>query len=996
MSTTQPNTYWRSLNELAKNDEYRQFMEREFPENASELTDGFSRRNFLQIMGASIALAGFAACRKPVQKIVPYSRMPENVIPGNPLFYATAMPLAGSLTGLVVETHEGRPTKVEGNDLHPDSLGGTNILHQASTLDLYDPDRSRGILQGGEPRTAEDFAAFCASTFTRDKRVAFLSEASSSQTLARLKQQVSGRFVASVWVTYEPTGEENVLLGTSMAFGSKLRPIHHYDKASVIASFGDDFLAPGPDSVRAAKQFAKGRRVMSTDDGMNRLYVVETNYTLTGSNAEHRLRVKESEIAQVLFAVAAAVGADGFNGYANAFTGHEDVRRLATDLRNAGGAAVVTAGPDQPAIVHAAVAAINMAIGAVGTGVTYAALPFADASDQNAAFRTLAADLAAGRYDALVMLGTNPVYTAPADLGFKTALASVPAVIHLSSHVDETSAALPSNGWHVNRAHFLETWGDGLSHTGAASVIQPMIQPLFGGLSDIEVLNLILTGQRVSGHELVKQTWAGRDWTRILHDGLQAGTAFGTETVRIAATSATRIRIAADATPTTSGLELAFKADPKLLDGRYANNGWLQELPDTITKITWDNVALMSPATAAGFGVEFPRASILRKPSDEEPMVSITANGQTLELPIWVVPGHADHAITVYAGYGRTHSGRVGNGQGVDVTPLRSSVNPLFTTATVTRISRTYPIASTQDHHSMEGRPFIRETSLDGYRAKPDFAAVMVKVPGPIDENGQAISLFNELTFPDHEPQWGMTIDLNACTGCGVCTIACQAENNIPVIGKKEVKRGREMHWIRVDRYFSGDVDGSPQVVHQPIPCMQCELAPCEQVCPVAATTHSDDGLNQMTYNRCIGTRYCANNCPFKVRRFNFFNYPKTWLTEGDDPEVVQMAMNPDVTIRFRGVMEKCTYCVQRLNRAKIQTKRETGNSRKPADGTVRTACQQACPSDAIYFGDVSDAASVVSGTKRNERNYLLLEELNIRPRTSYLAKLRNPNDATA
>ena len=993
MSTT-PNTYWRSLNELAQNDEYRQFVEREFPENASELTDGYSRRNFLQIMGASIALAGFTACRKPIQKIVPYTRMPENVVHGNPLHYATAMPFMGALTGLVVTTHEGRPTKVEGNDLHPDSLGGTHILHQASTLDLYDPDRSRGIRQGDEARTAEDFAAFCASTFTPDKRVAFLSEANSSQTLGRLKRQVASRFAASTWVTYEPFGEENVLLGTAMAFGAKRRPIPQYDKAAVIASFGDDFLAAGPDSVRAAKQLAKSRKVMSTEDGMNRLYVVESNYTLTGSNADHRIRVKESEIAQALFALAAAVGADGFGGHTNAFTGNEDIARLAADLRGANGAALVTAGSDQPPAVHAAVAAVNAALSAVGATVTYAALPFADNSDQHAAFRALTADLAAGRYDALVMLGTNPVYTAPGDVDFKGALATVPAVVHLASHIDETSSALPSNGWHVPHAHYLEMWGDGLSFTGAASVIQPMIQPLFGAWSEIEVLNTVLTGTRTSGHELVKQTWSGADWTRILHDGVQAGTSFAAASVRI--TGASAIRAAAESLPTVSGLEVAFKADPKLVDGRTANNGWLQELPDTITKITWDNVALMSPTTAAGFGVEFPRASILRAPADEEPMVAVNVNGKTLELAIWVVPGHADDVITMYTGYGRTHAGRVGNGMGVDVNPARTSSSPLFASATAMRIKRTYPIASTQDHHSMEGRPLIREASLSVYREKPDFAAKMVKVPGPIDDAGQAISLFNEQTFPDHEPQWAMTIDLNACTGCGVCTIACQAENNIPVIGKKEVKRGREMHWIRVDRYFAGDVNGNPQVVHQPIPCMNCELAPCEQVCPVAATTHSDDGLNQMTYNRCIGTRYCANNCPFKVRRFNFFNYPKTWLIEGNDPEVVQMAMNPDVTVRFRGVMEKCTYCVQRLNRAKIETKRVTGNSRKPADGTVKTACQQACPSDAIYFGDITDNQSVVSGTKRNERNYLLLEELNIRPRTSYLAKLRNPNDATA
>lgn len=995
MSTAQKNTYWRSLNELSQNDEYKRFVEREFQENATELTDGYSRRNFLQIMGASIALAGFAACRKPIQHILPYSKQPEHVVPGNPLYYASAMPFNGSVTGLLVQTHEGRPTKVEGNDMHPDSLGGTNILHQAAILDLYDPDRSRNIMKGGVSQSVESFAAFCAEFFTSDKRVAVLSEATSSQTVSRLKSQFTSRFAKSTWVTYEPFGEENALLGTKTAFGKKRRAIAHYDKAKVVVSFDADFMAPGPDSVRATKLFAQARKVRSTDDSMNRLYVVESNYSLTGSNAEHRIRVKSSEVAQVVYALAAEVGAAGFSGYTNAHSSHDMLKAMAADLLAQNGAAVVIAGDDQPANVHAAVAAINVAIGAVGTGVTYASLPYADETDQHAAFTTLMSDLKAGGYDALIIIGANPVYSAPADADVKAALTAVGTVIHVATHVDETSAALGSNGWHVNRTHFLEAWGDGLSYTGAASVIQPMIQPLFGALSEIEVLNTVATGTFTPGHDLVKQTWGTADWRQILHDGLRKGTAFSADAVRMSADAGQVIRNAAMSAAVVDGIELVRKPDSKIYDGRFANNGWLMELPDPITKITWDNVALMSPATAARYGVEFPRASILRAPADEEPMVSIASNGTTVELAIWVVPGHADDSITLYSGFGRTHSGRVGSGQGVDIRGLFASASPLFTSGTVSSSANTYSIASTQDHHSMEGRPLIREATLVAYKANPTFAPDLVKVPGPIDENGQAISLFNEQTFPEREPQWGMTIDLNACTGCGVCTIACQAENNIPVIGKSEVRRGREMHWIRVDRYFSGDVNGSPQIVHQPIPCMQCELAPCEQVCPVAATTHSDDGLNQMTYNRCIGTRYCANNCPFKVRRFNFFNYPKTFLTEGTDPEVVQMAMNPDVSVRFRGVMEKCTYCVQRLSRARIQTKRDT-DSVKPKDGSVKTACQQACPSDAIYFGDLTDTSSVVVQTKRNERNYLLLEELNIRPRTSYMAKLRNPNDATA
>ncbi len=986
MSTTETKTYWRSLNELAKNEEYQRFVDREFPEGASEFNDGYSRRNFLQIMGASIALAGLAACRKPVQKILPLTRQPEYTVEGKPVLYASAMPFLGSLTGIVVETNSGRPTKIEGNELHPGSLGGTHIHQQAAILDLYDPDRARGITQGGEARTADDFAVFAGQYFTADKRVAVLSASDSSITLNRLKADFKRKFARATWVTYDAFGEENALLGTQMAFGRKLRAVPELAEARVIVSLDDDFMSSGADSVRRVKAYSAGRRVMATTDTMNRLYVVESNYSLTGTNAEHRIRVKTSEIPLFTFALAAELGVAGFAGYSNSWSGHAELKTLAADLAAHRGASVVTVGDEQPAAVHAAAAGINAVLGNAGRTVRYVELPHAEAGDQHAAFTQLKADLSAGGYDALVILGANPAHTAP---GFAEVLGKVPTVVHLSTHEDETTKALPAGGWHVPMAHFLESWGDGTSFTGVRSVVQPMIQPLFGGWSAIEVLGTIVGGAKATGYDLVRATWTGGDWRRILHDGFLEGTAFASASTSF---SGGAVRTTADAYVPVAGLELSVRRSPHLLDGSVANNGWLQELPDAITKITWDNVLLVSPTTArALFGLEYPRSQTVRPPDSEEPVARITVGEESLNLPIWVVAGHADDALTVYAGYGRTHSGRIGNGTGVDTYPLR---NGLAVSATVRLTEHTYPVASTQDHHSMEGRPLIREATLATYAVNPRFAADMVKVPGP-KVDGAPISLFNEQVFPAGEPQWGMTIDLTSCIGCGVCTIACQAENNIPVVGKKEVKRGREMHWIRVDRYFSGDLNGSPQVVHQPIPCMNCELAPCEQVCPVAATTHSDDGLNQMTYNRCIGTRYCANNCPFKVRRFNFFNYPKLWLEEVNTPEVVQMAMNPDVSVRFRGVMEKCTYCVQRISRAKIEAKRTT-DSKKPADGAVKTACQQACPSDAIYFGDISQSDSRITQVKTNDRNYLLLEELNIRPRTSYLAKLRNPNEATA
>lgn len=1002
MSKHQQQTYWRSLNELANNEEYRKFVEREFPENATELKDGYSRRNFLQIMGASIALAGFAACRKPVQKIVPFTSMPEYKVAGKQVFYATSSPFLGYTTGLLVETNSGRPTKIEGNDLHPSSKGATNIFQQAAILDLYDPDRSRGVKKNGEASSWSSFVAEINENLASSSRVAFLSEATSSPTIHRLKREALSRFPNAEWVTYEPFGEENQLVGSSIAFGQKLRVSPKLENAKVIISLDADFMAQGLDNVRNIRAFADGRKISSTSDEINRLYVVESNYSLTGSNADHRLRIKSGDIKPFLYALAANLSGDvsglsAFSGYSNSYSQHAWISVLAEELKNNRGSSILMAGADHDSETHAVVAAINTTLGNTGSTVEYLEVPHADQSDQNAAFAALVQKMQSGTIDALIMLGTNPVYTAPADLNFANALRNVPVSVHLANHYDETSKLAT---WHINRAHFLEYWGDGYDFTGVPSLIQPMIQPLFGGKSEIEVLGVFAKGASVDASEEVKSTWrpllgSGFDtkWREVLHDGLMKDYSFRNRSVSIVSGFNTAISstLSGVSVSNAGSIELVIKPDPTIFDGRFANNGWLQELPDPINKITWDTVAFMSPTTAQALGV-----SERKFGNYNFDVVRIESNGRTLELAAWILPGHADNSVTITTGFGREAIGRVADGVSFNANNLLTSANPLFTPSVqVNKTGNRYEIASTQDHHSMEDRPLIREASVEGYREDPRFAADMVYVPGRKKGEEHAISLFTEQTFPEREPQWGMAIDLTTCIGCGVCTIACQAENNIPVIGKREVRRGREMHWIRTDRYFSGDVNGDPKVVHQPVPCMHCELAPCEQVCPVAATTHSDDGLNQMTYNRCIGTRYCANNCPFKVRRFNFFNYPVEYLTKGDDPEVIQMAMNPDVSIRFRGVMEKCTYCVQRISRAKIDSRIKT-NSPKPVDGAVKTACQQACPANAITFGDLTDSNSIVSKTKRNERNYLLLEELNIRPRTSYLAKIRNTNSKLA
>jgi len=998
--TKQPN-YWKSLNELAQNEEYKKYVHREFPENATELKDGVSRRGFLKVMGASIALAGFAACRRPVQKILPYSKQPEDVEEGVPMHYATAMPFQGVLTGMLVETNEGRPTKAEGNSDHPSLHGNSSVFEQAAILSLYDPDRSRSVLKGGEKSSWSDFVAFASEHFSdTNQRIAFISEENSSPTFHDLKSDALDKFPNAEWVTYEPFDRNNVYQGTKLAFGETLRPLHHFDKSNLVVSIDDDFLnaASNPNYIQDAKQYSKAREVLDTSDEMSRLYMVENTLTITGTNADNRLRVKAAEIPLFLYALAAELskeisGLNAFSGYSNKFSGHEWIGVLAEELIANQGESIITAGSQHGKQVHAAVAAINSALGNIDNTITYLDVPYIDDVDQHEKLREITNAMNSGEIDTAVIVGGNPAYNAPADLDFENALDQVETSIQLSEYQNETAALAD---WHVNQSHFLESWGDGFSYDGVRSVIQPMIKPLFGGKNELEFLNAVVTGTDKSAYKIVQAKWNEfypanfrANWRKTLHNGFDSDGHFKRFSGNLVNNFATGISEALSNAGESSGMELVFRPDNGIHDGSFANNGWLQEMPNPVTKITWDNVALMSKATAEQLGVK------------NEDVISINTGDAEVEIAAWILPGHADDSITVTTGYGRENLGRVADGHGVNVNPLRTSDDMfVLSDVTVDTTGRTYEIATTQDHHSMEGRSIVRSGTIEQYREDPNFASFKGvyghDVPGTKEaaEMGEEdpINLFDDQDYPEYEPQWGMTIDLNTCTGCSACVVACVAENNIPVIGKREVRRGREMHWIRTDRYFEGDVD-EPDVVHQPVPCMQCELAPCEQVCPVAATTHSDDGMNQMTYNRCIGTRYCANNCPYKVRRFNFFNYAEEYLTDGKDPEVIQMAMNPEVTVRFRGVMEKCTYCVQRVNRAKINRKIETnGESIKPEDGAVETACQQACPANAIVFGDLTDENSRVSQLKRNERNYSLLEELNTRPRTTYLAGLKNPN----
>lgn len=980
--------HWRSLEQRAGTPEARDFLEREFPVGASELPEGIDRRTLVQLLGASIALAGAAGCRRPVENIVPYVNAPEETVPGIAKRYATTMPFGADGYGLLVESHEGRPTKIEGNELHPATAGSASALMQASILGLYDPDRSEHPAAGKEKKEKKTWADFVAAWKTLEAEhladggagLAVLSPPSSSPTLFRLAAAFRERFPAARWTAWEPINEENALAGAALFAGRPLKTGYDLSAAKVIVSLDADLLLGESGAVANARGFASGRRLASEKDSMNRLWAVESAHSTTGGMADHRLALQSAQIGPFALALAQALAASGVAVALPAPSGAIPgvpagwIEALAKDLAANPGAGLVVAGRHQPPAVHAAALAINAALGNLGTTV-FLREPTDVLAPSTEDLAALAAAIGGGQVSTLVVLSGNPCYDAPADLGFEKALAKVKNVVHLGLLADETAAKAD---WHLPEAHFLEAWGDCRAADGTASVVQPLIEPLFGGRSAIEIAALLATGEEKPGLDLVKETWKAilpappadasdpdlvfdTAWNRVLHDGLLAGSAL--PPVAPDSTASPADALAGLAAPGASGLELSFRPSPAVHDGRFANVGWLQELPDAVTKLTWGNAALLSPKTAE------------RLKLGNEDGAKLTLGKATVELPVWIVPGQAEETVVVHLGYGRRASGRIGTGVGADVYPLRSRAALGFASgATIEPSGKSHRIAQTQDHGSMEGRPIVREATLEEWRHEPDFAAEMVEIP-------KSDPLWEQHKY-DAGPQWGMAIDLSACTGCNACVIACQSENNVPIVGHEQVRRGREMHWLRIDRYFSGSPD-HPEMVFQPMPCQQCENAPCEQVCPVAATVHTADGLNSMVYNRCIGTRYCSNNCPYKVRRFNFFNYTK------DTPELMKLAANPDVTVRSRGVMEKCTFCVQRIQRGKIDAKMA---ERAMKDGDVKTACQQTCPSQAIVFGDLRDPAAGVNAQKANARNYVLLAELGNKPRTSYLARIRNPH----
>jgi len=965
--------YWRSLEELANTEAFQAYLHREFPDAASEFTDPVGRRQFLRLMGASLALAGVSACTKqPAEAIVPYVRAPEEIIPGVPLFFATAVTLGGYATGVLVESHEGRPTKIEGNPEHPASLGATDIYAQASILGLYDPDRSQTLSHAGDIRTWSAFLAALRAA-VEPKRAAqgaglrFLTETVTSPTLARQINELLAEFPAARWHQFDAVGRHHVRAGAKAAFGTYVDTRYRFDAAKVVVSLDADFLGTMPGSVRYIRDFASGRRVRGANAGMSRLYAAESVPSNTGAKADHRLAVKPSAMEHVARALAWVVGVPGMAQAAAPEAARLFVDAAARDLVANKGAAVVVAGDEQPAAVHALAHAINQALGNAGATVVYTDPVEASPVDQIDSIRALTTDMHAGKVDVLLVVGGNPVYAAPADLRFGDALKKVAFSARLGHYEDETSAQCQ---WHVPEAHALETWSDARAWDGTTTIMQPLIAPLYGGKSAHDVLAGLSTTPGRSTYDLVRDTWKAAAaqagaldfeafWRKAVHDGVVAGTALGPHSFALGDVAAA----IGQAPPAGKGLEVAFRADPTVHDGRYANLGWLQELPKPFTKLTWDNTVQLSPATAARLGVK------------NEDMVELTVPYGRVQGPAWVVPGQADDTVAVHLGYGRTRAGRVGSGIGFDAYAIRTCATMWSASgAAIADSGVQVPLASTQLHHDMDGRAIIRTGTLEQYRANPAFARAMEPEPP------KTLTM-----YPDHEYTgyaWGMAVDINACVGCNACVVACQSENNVPVVGKEQVAKGREMAWIRIDTYYTGTAD-SPEAYHQPVMCQHCENAPCEVVCPVAATVHSDEGLNDMVYNRCVGTRYCSNNCPYKVRRFNFLLY-QDW-----DTPTLKMGRNPDVSVRSRGVMEKCTYCVQRINRAKIESEKE---DRTVRDGEIVTACQQSCPAEAIVFGNINDPTSRVATLRAEALNYSLLGELNVRPRTTYLAALKNVN----
>ena len=988
--------YWRTLEELSDQKAFGELLEREFPRQAAEWVDPVSRRGFLKLAGASMALAGLAGCtRQPLEQILPYVRQPEQLIPGKPIFYATAMPFHGHAIPLLVETHEFRPTKIEGNPQHAASMGATDLLSQASILDLYDPDRSTTITYMGELRSWGDFALAVNSSINdpnglkanHGAGLRFLTGAISSPAFGWQMKAVQQAFPQSKWHRWDPVNRDNMRAGSKIALGGYYDPIYKFENAAVVVSLDADFLSGPwfPGFVRYSRDFMRGRKLDKGNE-MNRLYVAESSPSTTGAKADHRLVLRPSEVETLARALAAKVGV-GAAAAAGSLNADQQkwLDAVAADLTDHKGKCLVVPGEFQSPAIYALAQAMNGALGNVGQTVSYIDPVEVDAVEHGQSIRELIDDMNAGKVDTLIIIGGNPAYNAPVDLGFVQAVNKVKLRIQLSNYKNETTDQMH---WHVPEAHYLEAWSDARAYDGTATIIQPMIMPLYDGRSGLELLAMFADQSSTAPHDVVQTYWKTQHptgdfeafWRTSVHDGFVAGSA----------SPARQLTPKLGALPpavAAQTIEVSFRPDPTIYDGSFINNAWLQETPKPLSRTTWDNVALISPAMATAWRLN-QLSDDNDHQSDAQRILEVEFQGRKIEVPYWPQPGHPDNAITLFFGYGQTRTGRVGTGAGYDAYKVRPSATLYVGSgAKINVTNRFWNIAVTQGHFSMEDREPVKVANLEEFVKNPRFAH-----EDP-DEEPKDTRQREESLYPDFREKkwyegyaWGMSIDLNSCIGCQACAVACQAENNISVVGKEQVQRGREMQWIRIDSYYEGD-PANPSVYFQPIPCMQCEDAPCEPVCPVGATTHSTEGLNDMVYNRCVGTRYCSNNCPYKVRRFNFFLF-----ADYDTPSL-KLGRNPDVTVRSRGVMEKCTYCIQRITAGRIAA--EEGD-RQVRDGEIKTACQQVCPTEAIVFGDINNKSSAVSRSKSSPRDYQLLAALNTRPRTTYIAAVRNPNPKLA
>ncbi|RPI25829.1 MAG: 4Fe-4S dicluster domain-containing protein [Chloroflexota bacterium] len=1017
---------WRSLAQLSETEDFKAFLEREFPREISP-AGALTRRDFLKLLAAPLAMAGLSACMpQPREQIIPYNDAQAEINPGEPLFFATAMELNGYGRGLLVESRTGRPVKVEGNPNHPLNMGATDPYSQASLLDLYNPQRAQVVSYRGAIRTWEGFLEAISQALDQQRGsqgagLRVLTGAVTSPTFANQLRSLLGQFPQARWHQYEPVHRDPVYAGAQLAFGEVVETQYRLDSAGVILSLDADFLLREPGSLRYAREFTSPRRQPDQQQSdMNRLYVVESSFTITGASADHRLPVQAGMVEAFARYTAALLGIEVAMGAEPVPAPAGWVEALVADLQDHHGTCAIIAGSRQSPAVHALAHAMNTTLGNVGRTVFYTTPVEANPVGQVQSLQELAQDLEAGLVELMVIFSENPVYTAPADINFAQALENAGLIVYHGFYPDETSLR---SDWHIPATHYLEEWSDTRSFDGTATIVQPLIQPLYGGRSKHELMAALLGQPGASGLDVVRGFWQGlvagaapetgagaggdgtnptpsapetagneeaaqeepgaqaeagfeRLWRQALRDGIIPNTAAAQREVTLNPDLAAAL---GPLEPTSRGFEIVFEPDPSIWDGRFANNAWLQELPKSISQLTWDNAALVSPGSASGLGL-----------SNEE-LVELRFSGLSVEAPVWIVPGLPDNTVVVHLGYGRTAPGSLSEGLGFNAYALRTAGAQWFGYGVeIHKLNRRYRLANTQDHHALEGRILARSATLEEFQQNPNFAHELEQtgLEGPEGQPEDEVlpqppSLYPEYDYGDNYA-WGMAINLNTCIGCNACVVACQSENNIPVVGKDQVIVGRELHWIRIDTYFQGGLE-NPQTIFEPVPCMHCEKAPCEPVCPVAATVHSSEGLNEMVYNRCIGTRYCSNNCPYKVRRFNFLQYSEQDLVP------LKMVNNPEVTVRSRGVMEKCTYCVQRINNARVEAETE---GRPIRDGDVVPACAQACPADAILFGNINDPESQVRQHKESVLNYAMLEELGTQPRTTYLAKVRNPNPA--